>query len=279
MIKSILLAVDGSIFTESVLHHGIDMAKRLKAHLRVVNIVDVRIYEWVLNTGGEGYMPVISSNVFHDESFKFHNERADALLAAIEKRLKEEVVSFETAKLEGSPVEMICEMSRQVDLVMMGARGDYARWGDRLLGATLESVSRQSQAPTMIVDQKFTEVTQVICAYDRSEGSGQALKLAAYFGEELKFPVEIVCINNDEAERKVALEEAKKYLDPYNVDAQYRHEFGDAAEVLIRVSKDAPEPGMLIMGRYGHSRLREAIIGSTTVQVMRSAAKPIILAR
>jgi nucleotide-binding universal stress UspA family protein len=36
---------------------------------------------------------------------------------------------------------------------------------------------------------------------------------------------------------------------------------------------------MLVMGSYGHSRLREAIIGSTTVQVMRSAAKPIILAR
>ena len=279
MIKSILLAVDGSVFTESVLHHGIDMAKRLKAHLRVVNIVDVRVYEWVLNTGGEGYMPVISSNVFHDESFKFHNERADALLAVIEKRLKEEDISFETAKMEGSPVEMICEMSRQVDLVIMGARGDYARWGDRLLGATLESVSRQSQSPIMIVDQKFVEINQLTCAYDRSEGSGQALKLTAYIGEELKFPVEILCINNDDTERKVSLEEAKKYLDPYNLDAQYRHEVGEAAEVLIRVSRDVPKPGMLIMGRYGHSRLREAIIGSTTVQVMRSAAKPIILAR
>ena len=279
MIKSILLAVDGSVYTESVLTHGIDMAKKLNAHLRIINIVDVRIYEWVLNTGGEGYMPVISSNVFHDESFKFHNERADALLGAIEKKMKTEAVSFETAKQEGSPVEMICEMSRQVDLIILGARGDYARWGDRLLGATMESVSRQSHAPIMIVDQNYSDFRRLTCAYDRSDGSSHALKLAAYLGGQLNFPVEVVCINNDEMERKSALEEAKNYLDPYNLNVQFRHEVGDAAEVLIQVSKDVPEPTMLVMGSYGHSRLREAIIGSTTVQVMRSAAKPIILAR
>ncbi len=137
MIKSILLAVDGSMYTDAVLKHGIDLAKKLNAFLRVYSVVDVRIYEWVLNTGGEGYMPVIPSNVFHDESYKFHNERADALLKAIENRLQESGVKYETGKEEGSPVDVICELARQVDLLIMGARGDYARWGDRLLGATL----------------------------------------------------------------------------------------------------------------------------------------------
>jgi nucleotide-binding universal stress UspA family protein len=33
------------------------------------------------------------------------------------------------------------------------------------------------------------------------------------------------------------------------------------------------------MGSFGHSRLREAILGSTTVQVMRKANKPILLAK
>ena len=152
MIKSILLAVDGSVYTDSVITHGIDLARRLTAHLRVYSIVDVRIYEWVLNTGGEGYMPVIPSNIFHDESYKFHNQRAEALLKTVGDQLQSEKVSFEIGKLEGSPVELICEMARQVDLVIMGARGDYARWGDRLLGATLESVSRQISVPLMIVD-------------------------------------------------------------------------------------------------------------------------------
>ena len=279
MIKSILLAVDGSVYTDSVLDHGIDLAKKLDAFVRVVTIVDVRIYEWVLNTGGEGYMPVIPSNVFHDESFKFHNERADALIASVNDKLKTTQIKFEAEKMEGSPVEMICELSRQVDLVVLGARGDYARWGDRMLGATLESVSRQSHAPIMIVDQKFKAFEHITCAYDRSEYSIHALKLTAFLGGSLKYPVEVVSIDNDAQERKSTLEEAKKYLDPHQVEARYRHEAGDAAEILIQVTKNAPKPTVLLMGSYGHSRIREAIIGSTTVQVMRSAQKPIIVAR
>ena len=279
MIKSILLAVDGSVYTDSVLDHGIDLAKRLNAFIRVVTIVDVRIYEWVLNTGGEGYMPVIPSNVFHDESFKFHNEREDALIASVNDKLKSTQIKFETEKIEGSPVEMICELSRQVDLVVLGARGDYARWGDRMLGATLESVSRQSHAPIMVVDQKFRSFEHITCAYDRSEYSSHALKLTAFLGSSLKYPVEVVNIDNDAQERKATLEEAKKYLDPHQVAAQYRHEAGDAAEILIQITRDAPKSTVLLMGSYGHSRIREAIIGSTTVQVMRSALKPIIVAR
>jgi len=247
MIKSILLAVDGSVYTNSVMEHGIDLAKKLNAHVRVITVVDVRIYEWALNTGGEGYMPVIPSNVFHDESFKFHNDRADALLSVINNKLQSEDLSFETEKLEGSPVEMICEMSRQVDLVIMGARGDYARWGDRLLGATLESVSRQSHSPIMIVGQDYSAFETITCAYDRSECSSHAMKLAAYLGGALKDPVEVVSVSNDEQERKASLEEAKKYLDPYQLEIQYRHEAGDVENVLVRVTKDAPKPTILVM--------------------------------
>ena len=41
MIKSILLAVDGSIYTNAGIAHGIDLAKKLDAYLRVYTVVDV----------------------------------------------------------------------------------------------------------------------------------------------------------------------------------------------------------------------------------------------
>jgi nucleotide-binding universal stress UspA family protein len=279
MIKSILLAVDGSVYTDAVISQGIDLAKLLNAQLRISTIVDVRIYEWVLNTGGEGYMPVIPANVFHDESYKFHSERADALLNAIDKRLHESKIQYELEKREGSPVEVLCDLSRQVDLLVMGARGDYARWGDRMLGQTLEAVSRQSHSPIMIVDKVYKPFTSVTCAYDRSEHSNNALKLSGYLAETLEFPIEVVSVFDDEEERRTALSEAQKYLEPYKLEIRLRHEAGDPATTIAQVTKDAPQPTVLVMGSYGRSRIREAILGSTTVQVMRSAAKPLILAR
>jgi len=279
MIKSIFLAVDGSIFTDTVVDYGIDLAKKLNAYLRVYSIIDIRIYEWVLNTGGEGYMPVIPSNVFHDESYKFHSERAEVLIDSLRKRLKKSGIKFEADKLEGDPVEVICDISRKVDLVIMGARGDYARWGDRLLGATLESVSHQNHSPLLIAGQLYKDFKSIICAYDRSESSNTGLKLSANLAEQLNLPLEIVTIHDDELERNEILEEARVYLEPYNLESQFRHEAGDPAKTLIQVTKDVPDPALLVMGSFGHSRIREAILGSTTVQVMRKANKPILLAK
>jgi nucleotide-binding universal stress UspA family protein len=279
MIKSIFLAVDGSIFTDTVVEYGIELAKKLGAYLRVYSVIDIRIYEWVLNTGGEGYMPVVPSNVFHDESYKFHNERAQVLINSLRKKLDRTGVKFEADKLEGDPVEVICDISRQVDLVVMGARGDYARWGDRLLGATLESVSRQNHSPLLIAGKEYKEFKSIICAYDRSEASNTGLKLSAYLSGQLSMPLEVLTINDDELEREEILDEAKTYLEPYNLSSQFRHEAGDPSKTLIQATKDVPEPALLIMGSFGHSRIREAILGSTTVQVMRNAFKPLLLAK
>ena len=279
MIKSIFLAVDGSAYTNTVVKYGIELAKKLDAFLRVYSVIDIRIYEWVLNTGGEGYMPVIPSNVFHDESYKFHRERAEVLIDTLRKKLSESGLNFEANKLEGDPVEVICDISRQVDLVIMGARGDYARWGDRLLGATLESVSKQLHSPLLITGQQYKNLKSIICAYDRSESSNIGLKLSAGLSEQLNFPLMVVTIHDDEAVRRETLEEAKMYLEPYKISAQFRHEVGDPAKTLIQVTQDAPEPALLVMGSFGHSRIREAILGSTTVQVMRRANKPILLAK
>ena len=279
MIKSIFLAVDGSIFTDTVVEYGIELAKKLGAFLRVYSVIDIRIYEWVLNTGGEGYMPVVPSNVFHDESYKFHNERAEVLINTLRKKLDESGIKFEADKLEGDPVEVICDISRQVDLVIMGARGDYARWGDRLLGATLESVSRQIHSPLLIAGQMYKEFKSIICAYDRSAASNMGLRLSAYLSDQLKMPLEVLTVNDDELEREELLAEARTYLEPYNLESQFRHEAGDPVKTIIQVTGDVPEPALMVMGSFGHSRIREAILGSTTVQVMRKANKPILLAK
>jgi nucleotide-binding universal stress UspA family protein len=161
----------------------------------------------------------------------------------------------------------------------MGARGDYARWGDRLLGATLESVSRQNHSPLLIAGQTYKEFKSIICAYDRSEASNTGLKLSAYLSEQLSLPLEVLTIHDDELEREETLEEAKTYLEPYKLQAQFRHEAGDPVKTLIQVTQDVHEPALLVMGSFGHSRIREAILGSTTVQVMRKANKPILLAK
>jgi len=43
MFKNILLAVDGSNYTDSVLSHGIFLAKKFKSRLHLITVADIRI--------------------------------------------------------------------------------------------------------------------------------------------------------------------------------------------------------------------------------------------
>jgi nucleotide-binding universal stress UspA family protein len=90
---------------------------------------------------------------------------------------------------------------------------------------------------------------------------------------------QVVTVLHDQEERKAILHEAEEYLEPYQIDFQLRHEFGDPDEILVNVSKHTATPSLMIMGGFGHSRIREAILGSTTVHVMRNAQKPLLLAK
>lgn len=279
MIKSILLPVDGSAYTESVLSHGKYLAEKFDALLRVITILDVRTYEWTLNVGSEGYMPVVPATVYQDESYRFLMERSDGLIEKISNHLKDSKIKHECERLDGSPVELICELGRQVDLIIIGARGDYEKWDIAVLGATIESVSRQCQTPLMVVDKKVGQFKNIIVAYDKSDYSNKSLKLAANFAEKLGLPIEVLTVGDDEELRNECLDEAKHYLQPYNLKTQFRHEVGNASELIIEVTKNVPDYSLLVMGSYGHSRIREAILGSTTVEVMRNAVKPILMAK
>ncbi len=279
MIKSILLPVDGSTYTDAIIKYGQFLATKFQSVLRVITIVDIRTYEWTLNVGSEGYMPVVPATVYQDESHKFLSKRAEGLMKKITGQLSKTDLKFECEQHDGSPVELICDLARQVDLVIMGARGDFEKWGETLLGATIESVSRQCQTPIMIIDKKFDTVKKIIIAYDKSEYGNKALKLSASVGSVMSLPIEVISVGDDEDCQQECLKEAKNYLDPYDLDSQYRHEAGDPADVIVEVTKNAPESSMLIMGSYGHSRIRETILGSTTVHVMRNASKPILLAK
>ena len=58
--------------------------------------------------------------------------------------------------------------------------------------------------------------------------------------------------------------------------AAIRHRGGKPAESIIDASTEV-DFGLVAMGAYGHTRIRELILGSTTDEVMRTAAKPLLL--
>jgi nucleotide-binding universal stress UspA family protein len=279
MIKSILLAVDGSAFTEPVLQYGIMLSQKFQALLRVLTVIDIRIFEWAVAIGVEGFAPIIPSSGYQEESQKLLDQKAEEVLKKIEGILKQKKVEYILEKESGNPVDMICDKARLADMVIMGARGEFAKWSDKMLGATLEALTRLCIKPIFISPKDYRDIQKIMVAYDGSENASKGLALAATFASRMSLPLLLLNVNDSAQAGKQILQEAKEYLAPYKITSlEEQVVAGEPAEKIISVSKEK-KIDLIIMGSYGHSRIREAILGSTTVQAMRNATVPVLMAR
>lgn len=98
---------------------------------------------------------------------------------------------------------------------------------------------------------------------------------SSFFAE---LPVTVVTVGNETPEVTKGLADAKALLAAAGIEAQTRIVPGQPDEELGKmVEKDGF--GMLVMGAYGHSRIRSLVIGSTTTEMMRSCKVPVLLLR
>lgn len=278
MIKSILLPIDGSVYTEAQVRYTIELARAFGARISVLSILDVRIFEWAVVMGTDGFVPMIPSNVYKEESKKILESKAAAVLEKCSEILTSENVEFDAEKISGSPSDIICEKAPLVDLLVIGMRGEFAKWKKNLVGATLDAVMRQWSKSILVTPRKFKSIGNILFAYDGSERSNKALQLVGLFATQLKAPVTVLSVHDKEMFRRKLLEEAQTYLKPYKAKVDLVGVSGNPEKEIIRVAGER-HCDLMIMGAFGHSRIREAILGSTTEQVVRKADVPVLLSK
>ncbi len=278
MIKSILLPIDGSVYTEAQVRYTVELARAFDARVSVLSILDVRIFEWAVVMGTDGFVPIIPSNVYKEESKKILESKAAAVLEKCSEILTSENVEFDAEKISGSPSDIICEKAPLVDLLVIGMRGEFAKWKKNLVGATLDAVMRQWSKSILVTSREFKSIGNILFAYDGSERSNKALQLVGLFATQLSAPVTVLSVHDKEMFRSKLLEEAQSYLKPYKAQVDLVGVSGNPEKEIIRVAGER-HCDLMIMGAFGHSRIREAILGSTTEQVVRKADVPVLLSK
>jgi nucleotide-binding universal stress UspA family protein len=79
--------------------------------------------------------------------------------------------------------------------------------------------------------------------------------------------------------RRVSPEKLARHLRLYGIAAEPKRLIADievAAQLLSRVADESAD--FLVMGDYGHSRLREMVLGGTTLEILRSMTAPVLMA-
>jgi nucleotide-binding universal stress UspA family protein len=75
-----------------------------------------------------------------------------------------------------------------------------------------------------------------------------------------------------------ALDEARRYLDSYGVEFNCESVVGNPHTAIVEFILDRGHD-LLFIGAYGHSRIIEMVLGSTTEYVLRNSPCPVFLTR
>ena len=115
-----------------------------------------------------------------------------------------------------------------------------------------------------------------LIAWNGSPEAAHAVRAAVPFLKGR--PVVIVTIGGDEGD--FAAEEAARYLSRHGIHAELRAiERGvETPEERIEKEADALGAGLIVMGAFGRSRLRETIFGGATQYLVTGGRYPLLLA-
>ncbi|MBM4259351.1 MAG: universal stress protein [Deltaproteobacteria bacterium] len=279
MIKHILLALDGSDHARTALQYGLWLAERFQAELSGLHVIDIVSVEGPFFqdiSGALGFEPYLDVTGKVRQAL---HERGQQLIDEFTITCRERRIPCESQLVTGVIANEICDHARTSDLVVIGHRGANERFSTGLLGGTAESVTRKSPRPVFITPKQFQPITNPLLAYDGSPRASTAMHLAAEFCVALQLPLTVLSVAPREktGDGKL-LEEARHYLNSYGISLTLLHAIGHANQQIIETIKERSH-NLLFIGAYGHSRIIEMVLGSTTEYVLRNAPCPVFLSR
>jgi nucleotide-binding universal stress UspA family protein len=207
------------------------------------------------------------------------NEKADCSLKAFLERCKKSRTNTEIKKVIGKISQIIIEEAQSADLILMAKKGEHFHLKEGgLLGSVAEAVVRNSGKPVMITPEKFLEIESMGLAYDGSEPAKKALKLSLELSEQNAWPLTAVIISPDNQKTVTLTDEIESAAESFNADCAVIVLPGKEAEEIIKFIKEGAVE-LMVMGAFGHNRLRALLMGSTTSQVIQKSHIPVLLTR
>ncbi|TVR14920.1 MAG: universal stress protein [Phormidium sp. GEM2.Bin31] len=286
--NTILLCTDGSSFAEKSYYYGSWLAHRLSAEVSVLFVTDIRSQQ-VASTGNlSGSIGIGSSQDLlkklvdlEHEKAKINNQRAKFILEKAKKILGNTgLKAINLIHKTGFLVDCFHEFEQEADLVVLGKRGEAAEFASGHLGANLERIVRSSKKPCFVTSRNYHDIERVLVAYDGSKTAKKMLKflIESPIFKDLEIHVVTIAKTAEDSLGISRIEEARHQLQDAGITPVGSLQTGEPEQVMGKYIEDY-NIHLLVMGAYGHSRIRHLVIGSTTAQMLRSSNIPVLLYR
>ncbi|MGF1459941.1 MAG: universal stress protein [Leptolyngbyaceae cyanobacterium] len=286
--KRILICTDGSSYAQTGYQYAGWLAHRLQASVDVLFVSDIRSQQVVSTGNFSGAIGLGASRellnqlvALEHERAKLNQQTAHLVLEDAEQRLQQAgVSSLKLIHETGFLVDIFQRFEAEADLIILGKRGETADFAADHLGANVERIARSSHKPCLITSRDYVPIERLLLAYDGSDSGQKMLHflLNSPAFRELKLHIVIAAEHPDDEPAQAHLQAAAIQARDAGFDPICQMIVG-VPETVITQYIQTHQIHLLLMGAYGHSRIRYLVIGSTTMQLLRSSPVPVLLFR
>lgn len=295
MIKQLVVGIDGSDFALSALEYAIYLAAKSGGEIKAVFAVDSRKTD----------LPIIYATGHFDYAFARTYIPPDSELKAFYQKLKQDISTFAAGCLEacrsrcegekipfipvfreGLPSAVLAEESRSGDLLIIGQKGENARFDRTIVGSTTEDVVRSSPRPVLVCPREFRPPRKLLFPYDCSQQAERALLFSVNalgeFWQEFVILLAEMPAADDEAgapaggSRGRLIEKEERYLKKHGIAPRVVYAGGTPVETVLSVAQQE-NSDLILVGSHGKHKIKDYILGSTTSHLIRKSHLPVLV--
>lgn len=283
--NKVLACLDHSSYTTGVCDGAAWASLRLGAPLEFIHVLD-RHPETAPKLDLSGSIglgtqePLLEDLARLDERrSKIAMETGRLLLEGAKQRaVKDGVAHPEARQRHGELVGTLADMENEVRLFVLGKRGEAAEHAPQHLGSNLERVIRALHKPILVTLKEFQAPRSFLIAYDGSATTRKGIEMIASSPLFRGLDCHIVMVGNGTTAMREQIDWARSKLTAAGFEARTEVVPGEPETVLPEYVS-SHHIDMLVMGAYGHSRIRRLLVGSTTTTMIRTSPVPILVLR
>ena len=275
MIKRILVALSGTLYTTSAIRHAIQLANLHDAEITGAAVLDL---EAMADVGAVPLGGSAAASHLVQHRLARSSEALKATVKEFEDACNESGVRHRVTIEEGDPFEKLFDLWRYHDLTILGLRRlfefevvenptDYLR---RLVDAGLR--------PLLATAETYRPIARVLISYNGSWESAKAMKrfIQKHPWPDLTF--KIVCFKPKPPEARVLLSAAADYCTAHGYEVETEHLEGSAREGLL-LHAETWKADTIVLGATHRNHLSQIVLGDTALHLIKHSPIPLFLAQ
>lgn len=275
--------IDGSALGDVVADFAAWSAKRMGTELVLLNVLDdvrhANENDFSGHIGMDERQRLLSEIAeLEEKRAKLARQQGQTFLEAARKHVSNVFPEPLLRQRHGDLVDALTDIENEIRLLVIGRQGKRGQGVGERVGHQVERVIRALHKPIWVVHGAFKVPQSIMIAFDNSETAKKAVSMVAGSPLFQDIPVDVVMVgaNNDEHRAQLEWAEDKLREQGFKVKTAMISGHVETAlnEYVVSHNIDA-----MVMGAYGHSRIREFFVGSHTNALISSSKVPLLLLR